>query len=85
MDYSSLILVFLLYAVLTLSSSTFLPKLRRYKITTAVGRFAVPRDKLQRVIEDRMGEDNQCGNCEYCHNVYFNRIMSFQSNLLSLY
>lgn len=65
MDFHELFSITLLFAVVMLSASTFLPNLRRYVVVASVGRFAVPRDELEKVLKSRMTEDDQCGNCEY--------------------
>lgn len=65
MKLRGLLIFGFLQATMMPSSSTMLPNLRRYGVAVTVGRFVVPRDKLEAIIRNRTNEDHQCGNCEY--------------------
>ncbi|XP_071840702.1 uncharacterized protein [Apostichopus japonicus] len=56
-----LVLTLLSVAIMPISS-TVLPNLRRYRMSSTSGRFLVPRDALQTAINDRIDSDVECGN-----------------------
>lgn len=80
MGFQRLLLFGFMYAMVMPSSSLKLLNLRRYRAEGTVGRFVVPREKLEVVIRDRINQDNQCGNCEYFYqNISLRKIHDYNN------